>query len=173
MKKAKQPKPQPTAEQIYKRNRKKAKRLKRSAPIVWIMLLSLTLLMSILAFKHSVGNVLEIMTLLDGDRYNKTEIAENYKMLVERWGEWKVIGGESGGVGFTFIDIKHAMFSGLAITYMTLAVVSFALAVIIGKILLPKLAKYYEESNDSMVDIATLRTNEILTEKKKNKKEWF
>ena len=73
-----------------------------------------------------------------------------------------------------FIDIRQAFFSGLMITFLTLGIVCLIVAVVAGKIVLPKLAQYYTDNNQSMVDIATLQTHaEVTKNNKKDKEGWF
>lgn len=93
-------------------------------------------------------------------------------MLVEKWGEWEIIGADSAGLVVRYVDIRNALFSGLMITYMILCIVSFVLAFLLGKIVLPTMRKYYETNNDEIVDMATLKTAAKIDEKI-NKKEWF
>ena len=78
----------------------------------------------------------------------------------------------------SFINIKAALFSGLMKTFLVLSIVSFLVAIIVGKVLFPKLADYFTNSNQDMANIATLRTNEeVMKLKKQNKnnkeEEWF
>lgn len=134
-----------------------------------------TIIFFYLAIKNSVGNVVEIMDALSVD--SQSEQAANLVMLKEKWGTW-IIG--DGAVILQFVDIRNALFSGLMITFTILTVVFLLLAIIIGKILLPMLAKMYKDNNDELVDIATLKTlegvNTLTGKKSKNKKpkkEWF
>ena len=161
-----------SAEDIYKKNKRKAKNLKIMTPLVFWTLLLLTLIFFCLMIQNSVGNVTEILRLLDDEIYTSTEIQENYKMLVEKWGEWEIIGADSAGLVVRYVDIRNALFSGLMITYMILCIVSFVLAFLLGKIVLPTMRKYYETNNDEIVDMATLKTAAKIDEKI-NKKEWF
>lgn len=127
--------------------------------------------------KNSIGNVTEILHLLDKDVYTGEEIEENYEMLVEKWGEWEIIGEGGSGLVIRYVDVRAALFSGLMITYLILSIVAFCLAIGVGKILFPRLAKMYTDSNSEMVDVATLKTmsqvEEMTGNKNKNKKEWF
>ena len=53
---------------------------------------------------------------------------------------------------------------------------SFGLSIILGKIVFPKLGNYFKDSNQDMVNLATLDTQEIIKEKTKKKSEtggWF
>src|SRR5690606_17225996 len=111
-----------------------------------------------LSFKNSVGNVTKIISLLDKDTYNRVEIAENYNELKEKWGEWDIIGGDGSINEVKFINIKKAMFGGLMITHLTLAILSLFLALFLGKLLFPKLSLLYSDSNQDMVNLATLDT---------------
>ena len=51
------------------------------------------------------------------------------------------------------------------------------IAVIAGKIILPKMAQYYTDNNQDMVNMATLQTNAEINRQKNKKKdkeeEWF
>lgn len=115
--------------------------------------------------------------MLDKDVYNAEQIAENYKLLVEKWGEWEIVGADSVGLVIRYVDIRNALFSGLMITYTILCVVSLVLAVVIGKILFPQLSKSFVSNNDELVDMTTLQNaqkiDEMAKKQKENKKEWF
>ena len=137
-----------------------------------------TIVFFCLAIRYSVGNVVEINKLLSVD--SEIERQSNYDVLVEKWGKWYIVGDGRGVMDISFINIPKALFSGLMITFTTLTLIFLLLAVIIGKIILPMIAKTYTESNNELVDIATLNTleqvNEISGKKEKNKKpkkEWF
>lgn len=124
--------------------------------------------------RNSVGNITEIINLLDKDVLTGEQVEQNYQMLVEKWGKWTIVGKENGIMNVEFIDIRKAFFSGLMITYLVLSIVFLALAIILGKVLFPKLAQYYSDNNQDMVNIATLQTNsEILNQKKEKNKQWF
>lgn len=124
---------------------------------------------------NSIGNVTEILNLLDKDVYNDVQLAENYNYLVEKWGEWEII----GGLSVRYVDVGRALFSGLMITYTCLTAAMLCLAIILGKLVFPLLAKTYKTANDEMVDMATLtsasKIEEMSKESKKTKKEggWF
>lgn len=127
---------------------------------------------------NSVGNITEILHLLDKDIYTGEEIAEHYKYLVEKWGEWEIVGAGSAGLVIRYVDIRNALFSGLMITYTILTVIALLCAIGIGKILFPQLSKLYTNNNDEMVDVATLKSAQQIAEmsgKKKNKsgEDWF
>lgn len=126
--------------------------------------------------KNSVGNIVEILDLLDKNKYLPEQIQENYQMLIQKWGEWELVGENSAGFVVRYVDVRNALFSGLMITYMVLTIIFFVLSFVIGKILFPQLAKIYTNNNDEMVDLATLKSaqkiNE-LTEQKPARKEWF
>lgn len=140
-------------------------------------MISLTILFVSLTIKNSVGNVTEIIQLLDKDVYTRQEIAENYRYLVEKWGEWTVIGHDGSAFEVSFINIGAALFSGLMKTYLILTIISFSTAIIVGKVLFPKLSTYYKDHNQDIVNLATLETQaEVKKIAKKNKdkeKEWF
>ena len=164
-----------TPEQLYKKNRAKAKWFKRLSPIIFWVFLGLAILFFIFMIDNSVGNITEIINLLDGDVYNELELEQNYQMLVEKYGEWTII-GTSGSSIFTvrFVDIRLAFFSGLMITFLVLSILCIAIAIIVGKIVFPKLAQLYTDNNQDMVNMATLETNAAVNKKKKSKEEeWF
>lgn len=127
----------------------------------------------VLAIRNSVGNVTEILDLLDKEKYNETELVENYKFLVDKWGEWEIIGAGSAGLVIRYVDVANALFSGLMITFTTLTVIFLALAILFGKIIFPLLSSYYKNSNEQMVDLATLKSASQIDEISKSKKEWF
>lgn len=118
--------------------------------------------------RNSIGNITEILHELDSDIHTGEEIIANYKILAERWGEWEIV-----GASVRYIDIGNALFSGLMIIYSTLSMVSISLALILGKIIFPLLKKYYENTNEEMVDLATLKSASQIEELTKKKKEWF
>ena len=159
-------------EQIYKRNKRRAKIFSVLAPITWYVLLLLTILFLCLMLKNSIGNVTEILELLDEDNYSGTEIIQNYAYLVEKWGEWEIIGADSAGLVIRYVNVGNALFSGLMITFSTLSFVSFCAAILFGKIMFPLLAKHFINSNEEMVDMATLRSASQIEQISKTK-EWF
>lgn len=161
-----------TAEQTYKKNKKKAKVYKALAPAFYWLFTGLAVLFFVLMIKNSLGNIFEIFDMLDKKTLTGEVLAENYAYLVEKWGEWTIVGANGAGFRVQFIDIRNAMFGGVMVTYMALTIVSFILSLILGKLLFPKLAQLYKDVNDDMVDLATLETNAQM--KKKNKDGgWF
>ena len=124
--------------------------------------------------KNSVGNVTEILDLLDDDKWSGQEIEQNYAALVEKWGEWEIIGKDGAGIVVRYVDVRNAMFSGLAITFGALALISLVIAIVFGKIVFPLLKKHYDNTNEELVDVATLQSAAQINEMHKNKKEgWF
>ena len=126
-------------------------------------------------FQNSIGNITEILHLLDDSIYTGEEISAHYKMLVEKWGEWEIIGADNAGLVVRYVDIRNALFSGMMILYAFLAGLSFVLAIVLGKLIFPSLAKYYTANNSEMVDMATLKSAAKIEKmtKNKDKKEWF
>ena len=122
--------------------------------------------------RNSVGNVTEILSLLDKDNYSRTELEQNYTYLVEKWGEWEIVGEGTAGFVIRYVDVGNALFSGLMITYSTLTILSLCVAVVLGKIMLPALAKHFKNCNEEMVDMATLKSAAQI-DQISNKKEWF
>ena len=118
--------------------------------------------------KNSVGNVTEILNLLDRDNYGNVQLAENYKYLVSKWGEHEIM---VGSISIRYVDIGNALFSGLMIMFSTLTIGSFCIAVMFGKIIFPLLAKHFKNSNEEMVDLATLKSASQIDEI--SRREWF
>lgn len=166
--------PSLTAEQIYHKNKRIAKIFAIITPIVWYLFLVLTIIFFIFMLRNSLGNILEISQMLDKDLWTRVELQKNYQILVEKWGEWEIVGAGGGGIAIKYVDITKALFSGIAIIFATLSFVSFVIAIVLGKIILPLLCKHYKNMNDELVDIATLQSAaKIDSMTKKNKKEWF
>lgn len=112
--------------------------------------------------------------MLDKDIYTREEISMNYEYLISKWGEWEIIGKTGSFTSVQFVDIRKAFFSGLMMTYITLAIICIIIAIVIGKILLPKLSQYYSNNNQDMVNMAALQTNAAIQKRnKKNDEEWF
>ena len=148
-------KKQKTPQEIYKSNQKKSKILRISAPIVFWVFIALSILCLILAIKNSFGNVAEIIDLLDSKRFTGEELQANYSYLVAKYGEW-LIGNGGAGFQITFVNIGHALFSGLMITSLVLCVFFLAGAFILGKWVLPKLAEQILIDNQDMVNMKVL-----------------
>lgn len=144
-----------TTQEIYKRNQLKAKVLRISAPIVFWAFIALSLVCLILAIKNSFGNIGEIIDLLDNKNFTGAELQENYNYLTAKYGEW-LIGSGGSGFQITFINIGHALFSGLAITSLILCVLFFASAYLLGKWLLPHLSRQILEDNQEMINMKIL-----------------
>lgn len=170
MKKQKKPQQEVTAEQIYKSNLKKAKRFKLLAPVTLYLFLMLALLFLILALTNSVGNVMNILNMLDKKQHTGVEIAQNYDLLKEKWGVWEI--ASVSGVSIEYVNIQKAFFNGASETYLILAVVFLVAAIALGKILFPQLCNMYKSANEQMADLAAIQTSEIVKEKK-NKGDWF
>lgn len=140
---------------IYKSRQKKAKILKILTPIVYYGCIGLCVIFLILAIRNSFGNVAEIKSLLDTNKYTGEELQANYLALIQKYGEW-VIG--HGGTGFTitFINIGKAVFSGVMITSLILAIIFGISSVVFGKILMPKWEQKCKENNQDMTNLAIL-----------------
>lgn len=146
-------------EQLYKKNQKRARAFKVLAPIVRWGMLVLGVMFLILAIKNSIGNVLEIKSLLNSKTLTGEELKANYDMLIEKYGEWHI---GNGGAGFSieFIDITNAIFSGVAITCFSLSIICFASSYVFGKWLLPILAKQIDENNQNAVNLTVIKMAE-------------
>ena len=149
-------KKQLTPEEIYKRNQKKSKVLRILAPICFWGFLALAIICLILAIKNSFGNVAEIINMLDTKTYTGEELRANYQFLVEKYGEW-VIGNGGSGFQITFVNIGHALFSGLMITNCIFFVVFLVSAYLLGKWLLPRLSAQILIDNQDMVNLVVLK----------------
>ena len=145
-----------THEDMYKRNQRNAKLFKRIAPIVFWGCIALGFVALIFAIRNSFGNIAEICDLLDSKQYNSEQIQQNYAYLIEKYGEW-TIGDGSHGFSIVFINIGHALFSGIMITSTVISVVLFIGAFVVGKWLLPKLADHINQNNTDMVNLSILK----------------
>ena len=149
-------KKQLTAEEIYKRNQKRSKVLRIISPIVFWGCLALAILCFFFAVRHSFGNIAEICNLLESENYTGEQLQENYAYLINKYGEW-VIGNGSAGFQITFVNIGHALFSGLMITNCILSVVFLVSAYVLGKWLLPKISAQILIDNQDMVNLVVLK----------------
>ena len=152
-------KEQLTNEQIYNKNKKRAKLLKRLSPICFWGLLGVAILCFVLAIRYSVGNIVEIITLLDKKVYNGEQLEVNYLYLIEKYGEY-VIG--NGGMGFQvkFVNIGNALISKLFVFYLISGLIMLGGAFAIGKWTLPRIAKQIDEKNQDLVNLTVLRSQE-------------
>ena len=98
----------------------------------------------------------EIINMLDTKTYTGEELQANYQFLVEKYGEW-VIGNGGSGFQITFVNIGHALFSGLMITNCIFFVVFLVSAYLLGKWLLPKLSAQILLDNQDMVNLIILK----------------
>lgn len=148
-----------TPEEIYKANQEKSKLLRRISPFVYWGCLALSVVFLIIAIKHSFGNVAEIMNLLDGKKFDGTQLRANYEYLTNKYGEW-VIGNGGNGFQITFVHIGHALFSGVMFASLFLSVLFFISARVLGKWLLPKIAEQILQDNQDMVNLTILRDHD-------------
>lgn len=164
-----------TPEQMYKRNQLKSKIFKKISPITFWGFMGLFVFFVILTVGNSWGNISEIISMLDKNKLTGEQIAQNYDYLVRKWGEWIIVGQSNSTFSIRFIDIRQAFFSGLMITYITLAIICLVIAIVLGKVVFPKLAQLYSDNNQDMVNMATLQTNAEIQKRKQNtnKEEWF
>ena len=146
-----------TPEEIYKRNQKRSKILRISAPICFWGFLILSIICLILAVKNSFGNIAEIMDLLDNSKWTGEQLEANYTYLISKYGEW-VIGNGGNGFTISFINIGKALFSGLMVMNCMFSVFFFISAYILGKWVLPKLSQQILLDNQDMVNLTVLRS---------------
>ena len=139
----------------YKKKSQKRKTLKRAVPLIRWGLLALGFVFLVIAIKNSVGNLIEIIHLLDNKVYTGAELQANYSYLVEKYGEM-IIGNGGAGFQVVFVDVKHAFFSGIMIMCSFASIMCFIASVVLGKWVLPMLVKQMEENNQDMVNLATL-----------------
>lgn len=145
-----------TTEEIYKKNQKKSKILRILSPIVFWGCLALSVLCLIFALKNSFGNVAEICELLDNQKWSGEQLEENYAYLIDKYGEW-IIGNGGNGFVITFVNIGRAVFGGVMIANMVLAVIFLVSAYVLGKWLLPKLSAQILIDNQDMVNLTILQ----------------
>ena len=144
-----------TAEQIYKRRQKTAKLCGTAAPFVFWICIALCILCFVFAVRHSIGNILEMKELLNSRKHTGEELAQNYEMLVQKYGEWE-IGQMGGGFSIRFVDVGKAMINGLAVANAVLCVFFLLSAYILGKWLLPRLSNQITQDNQDMVNLRVL-----------------
>lgn len=146
-------------EELYLKNKKKAKIIKILTPITFWVLLALSLLCFILAIKNSFGNVCEMMSMLNTSNKTGEELAANYSALVSRYGEW-VIGNGNMGFQIVFIDVRNVVFNGFMILYAILSFVFLVSAFVLGKWLLPFLKEKILQDNQDMVNLTILKNED-------------
>ena len=148
-----------TNEQIYNKNKRKAKLIKKLSPICFWVLCGIAIICFVLALRYSIGNIMEIMSLLDKKAYNGEQLEINYLYLIEKYGEY-VIG--NGGMGFQvkFVNIGNALFSKLFVFYFISFVIMLSGAFILGKWALPRIANQIDENNQDLVNLTVLRSQE-------------
>ena len=147
-----------TPEEIYKRNQKRAKIMRKIAPFVFWGFIGIAIVCFILAIHNSLGNINEIIQQLNSKKYTGEELQAHYNALIEKYGEW-IIG--NGGAGFTikFVNIARAAFSGIMIANFIFCGVSIILAYLLGKWILPKMATTLEQQNVDMVNLTILKND--------------
>lgn len=146
-------------EEIYKRNQKISKILRILSPICFWGFLVCAIVCFIFAIKNSFGNIAEILELLDSKKYTGEMLRQNYEFLVEKYGEL-IVGNGGAGFQITFVNVGHALFSGLMITNCILCVVCLVSAFVLGKWLLPKISAQILIDNQDMVNLTILKGTE-------------
>ena len=108
----------------------------------------------------------EITSLLNSRKYTGEELRANFEYLSEKYGEWTI---GSGGAGFqlTFINVRNAVFGGLAIFTGISAFICFVGAFLFGKWLFPFFAKKITQENQDMANLTVLE----MADEKNGKKE--
>jgi len=153
------------AKQLLKSQDRKAEIIRKVAPIVLIVSILLAIFCMYLAIRHSFGNINEMVKMLDNKGHTGVELEQNYQKLIDKYGEW-VIG--SGGTGFTirFIDIKKVAFSGFVLLNFFMSIFFLVFGLVMGKWILPKIARQIEKDNQTMINCKILDIEEKLAEKK-------
>ena len=148
-----------TKKQQYKHNKIKARVVKDIAPIIFWVCIGLAIMFLIAALANAFGNIAEIVNKLDTKIYTGEQLKENYQYLVEKYGEWTI---GNGGAGFeiTFVNIKNAVFSGVMILSLSLFVVFFVSAFVLGRWIIPKMAEQIKEDNQDAVNLEILEMAE-------------
>lgn len=148
-----------TNEQIYNKNKKRAKLIKKLSPICFWVLLGIAILCFVLALRYSIGNLMEIMNLLDNKAYNGQQLGINYLYLIDKYGEFNI---GNGGMGFQvkFVNIGNAFFSKLFVFYFIIFVIMLCGAFILGRWALPRIANQIDERNQDLVNLTVLRSQE-------------
>lgn len=162
-------KKQLTNEQLYDKREKIAFWLQKLTPIIYWGFILLAVFFFIMAIKNSLGNVMDIVRMLDKNVYSGEQIAQNYADLVAKWGEWTIIDlGATDQVSIQFVDIRNALFSGLMTTFVALMITSILIAFVVGKIVFPQVAESLKEKNKNQVAKTTFEIQkEIKTINKK------
>ena len=148
-----------TNEQIYNKNKKRAKLIKKLSPICFWALLGIGILCFVLALRYSIGNLMEIINLLDNKAYTGEQLKINYLYLIEKYGEYNI---GNGGMGFQvkFVNIGNAFFSKLFVFYFIISVIMICGAFILGRWALPRIARQIDERNQDLVNLTVLRSQE-------------
>lgn len=141
---------------FYVKERRKAKVLKVLAPITFWGGLALGVLFLILAFKNSFGNLAEIFSLLDSKTHTAVELEQNCQALIERYGVWEI------GTKFDlrFLNLSKAIFPAILFVFLTLSILCFVCAFVLGKWLFPMLSKSIQENMQDKVNVAFLNDKE-------------
>jgi len=148
-----------TTEQVYKSNQKKAKIFRIISPICFWVFLAIGLICLILAIIYSLGNMTEMLNLLNDKIYTGEELKANYEYLVSKYGSWQF---GDGGAGFTvdFINVGNVVFSHAFTFFITMSFFFIIAAFLLGKWIFPKLARQIETNNQDMVNMTILKNNE-------------
>ena len=175
-----------TNEEIYKKNKRRAKNVRILRPILKITLICLALIFLLVALRNSIGNLLEILDKLDKKKYTETQLVANYQSLIARWGEWEIVGANQAGLVIRYVNVGNAIFSGLMITFSILFGVTVFIMLVLDKIIFPVIIKGCETDNEDLVNLTSLRTAEKIGDienrlgvqntpkpKKSKRKEWF
>lgn len=148
-----------TPTEKYKNRQKWVKRLSWIIPVAFWVMIALSIVCLIIALRYSIGNIHEITSMLNSRKYTGEQLQANYQFLIDKYGEWMI---GNGGAGFTisFVNIGKALFSSMAIFNLTMAVIFFVGAFVLGKWTLPKLQKSLEQDNQDMVNLTILEEKE-------------
>lgn len=145
-----------SSEEIYKKNQKKSKVLRIIAPLCFWGFLAVSIVCLFFAIKNSFGNIAEIVNMLDKKQLTGEELSNNYKYLIDKYGEW-IIGTGGNGFSITFVNIGKALVNGVMITNLVCSGAFFCSAYVLGKWVMPKIAAQILIDNQDMVNLTILK----------------
>ena len=96
----------------YKKKNQKKKRVRRLVPVIRWGLFGLGVIFLIITIKNSIGNIVEIVELLNDKVYTGSQLKDNYAYLISKYGEM-IIGDGGSGFQVVFVNLKNAFFSGI------------------------------------------------------------
>lgn len=151
---------------------KRSRRLRIAAPIVFWGGLFLFFIFLILAFTNSFGRVMEVLNQLDSSINTGEQVATNYSALIEKYGEWVILGGE-GMVTVSFIDISSMVFNIPSMLFLCISLLMLFASIFFGKFLLKFLSESTMEKSNLAQKSDTAELAKMVREKKNKDLERF